>query len=703
MNNQTNVGQFLPEGVSNVIWRIVGNDESPLTRETTTRLIERTIRKHVKHVPATTRDHAIALVHGWFEFHGDKGWIKEDIRESAAQLIVDGIREALSIQNGIANHETAFCAVGSIQPDVAIDMISSSWSREELDKFTNYAFKTLETLNEKDAVLNPSRVESFGIGGVRASVEDVPTRERLKTYWRFKDYDWYLYSSVANMIEFLVTLNPQHFYTLVRTIDNPVIQLRAARCMIDRYGDADHYMPLQWITDKSSDSLVALAIVHILDRVNRLDSDLRWDTEGGRAQDNLDPSASCLLEHTVERLGKLEPTIGAKWVVELLINSTSTLNASGHSEKSRRVEQVEELCQQQFERLVRRYWSDELLAEFRDGLYLTPLVPRTLPLAQVAYDVRESEPERSTEIARLILDTHEQQITESLEDDKGFFYDLSSWLQLDRVNSLGLALVLSDKELDLPKWVLDRCRALPLSVWDAEADYGRFLNAENVAQFRFLVALHAIQMLPDVGRVLDPKSALTLAETLWMHSQFAGRHISRFDCSDVAAFAVRVAVHFGKPSDEWVLNQAENSGVGPHPLLTLIHQRMSDTDERIELDDRHQALFYSELRRIASGRFRDVRGLEPTDLYYLGELWLLLEADEEAKATAMAMLSFPQRQLTRAHKILALKLLAFSSSRQGLAPAEEDRVGVLYSELWTPYTPAEERDTRQQVDDLLGT
>ena len=701
MESQTNAGHFLPEGVNDAIWRIIGNDESPLARETTSLLIEQTIRKHAKHVPSATRDHAIAVVHGWFEFHGDKGWIKEDIRESVAQLIVDGIRQALSTQYGIGNHETAFCAVGSIQPDVAMDIISSSWSHEELDTFIRYAFKTLETLCEKDAVLNPDRVESFGISGVRASIDVIPTRERLETYWRLKDYDWYLYSSVANMIEFLVMLNPEHFYTLVQTIDHPVIQLRAARCITDRYADADHHMPLQWLTNKSTDSLVALAIVHILDRVNRLDSDLRWDTERGREQDNLDPSASCLLENTVERLGKLEPTKGAKWVVELLNNGISALNASGRNEKPRRVEQVEELCQQQLERLVRQYWSDELLDEFRDGLCLTPLVPRTLPLVQVAYDVRESDPERSDEIARLILDAHEQQITESLEGERGFFYNLSYWPQRDRVDSLGLALILSDKELDLPEWVSERCRALPLSVWDAEEDYRCFLNAENVAQFRFLVALHAIQKLADVGRTLDPASALTLAENFWMHSQFAGRHIRRSEGSDVAAFAARVAVHLGKPSDDWVLDQAENPGVGPLTLLALIHQRMSGADERIEMDDRHQALFDSELRRIASSRFRDVKGLEPTDLYHLGELWLLLEAADEAKATAMATVSLPQRQLTRAHKVLALQLLAFSSSKQGLAHEEENMIAALYSELWASYTPTEERNKRQQIDYLL--
>ena len=711
MESQTNAGQFLPEEIRNIIWRIIGNDESPLTRETTSRLIERTIRRHAEHVPSSTQDYAISVVHGWFEFHGDKAWIKENVRESVAHLIIDGIRQALSTQAGIDNHETAFCAVGSIQPAVAMDMIISSWSHEELDTFIDYSLKTLESLCEKDAVLNPDRIEQLGFSGARASLGAIRSEERLETYLRLKDYDWYLYSSVANMIEFLVKLNPEHFDTLVQMTDHPVVHLRAARSAIDGCASTDTEAPLRWLTDNPTDSLIALALIHILDKVNRLDSDRRWDTERDREQDTTDPSASYLLESTVEQLSRLEPTRCGQWIAELLSHGISALNASGQDEKPHRVEQLEDLCTQQLENLVRDSWSDELVDVFRDGLCLAPLVPRTLPLAQAAFDARDSEPERAAEIARLILDAHEQQITESLDGDRGFFYNLSYWPQLDWVKSLGGALVLSDEKLDLPKWVMEKCRALPLSVWDVEEDYTSFLNAERVAQFRFLVALYAIQMLENVGRTADPAASLALAESFWKHCQFAGRHITLFEGSEVSAFAARIAVQLGRPGNDWVLDQAGNPGVGPRAFWALIHQQMSNGTDYSKLQDIYQLTFIAELLRIASIRFGDPRQLELTELYHLGELWLLLDdvddkakvtpMADEARATAMAIVSFPQRQLTRAHKILALKLLAFASSKKRLPPEEESRIETLYGELWTSYTSTEERAERQQVDDLL--
>ena len=712
MGSQTNSVHSLPEGMSNIIWRIIGSSESPLTRETTSRLIEQTIRSHAKDAPASMQDYAISVVYGWFEFHGDKGWIKEDMRESVAHLIIGGVRQALSTQAGIDNHETAFCAVGSIRPDLAMNIIRASWSREELESFVSYALRTLGKLCEKHAILDPDRIERLGVSGARASMRAIQSGETLKTYWSMKDHEWWLHSSVASMIALLVKLKPELFYTLVRETDDPVVHLWAAHCATDVQTLTDEDSALQWLTNDPDDSLVALAMVHILDSVNELDSHRRLDTEKGHKQDALDPSASDLLECGVEQVSRLEPLRRAHWVVELLNHGTSALNASGWDEKPPRVEHLEELCTKQLECLARSFWSDELVDVFRTGLCLTPLVPRTLPLAQVAFDVRETHPERSAGIARLILDTHEQQIVESLEGDRGFFYNLRFWQDTDRVNSLAIALVLYDVELDVQEWVAGKCRALPLSVWDFEEDHQRFFNAEKVAQFRFLVALYAIQMFERVGRTVDPADALALAEDFWKHCQFTGRHIPSFDGSEVSALAARVAVHLGKPTNDWVLDQAGNPGISPHALWALIHQRVSDDTDYLKVKDIHLLTFMAELHHIASARFGDPRGLGPTELYYLGKLWLLLgEVDdedmlasvaEEAKTTAMVLLaSYTQRQLSRAHSVLALKLLTFASTKQRLPLETENKLVELYRDLWTSYTPTEERIERQQIDDVL--
>ena len=502
------------------------------------------------------------------------------------------------------------------------------------------------------------------------------------------------------MVELLMKLNRDYFYTMIEKIDHPIVHLSAARCYIHMDADANLRTPLQWLNQGSTDPMVALAIVHILDNVNRLDSDLWRGPQ--HEEDTVDIERSALLDDMVERLSELEPVNRAQWTIELISYSASILNASGGDEKPTRIKQIEELCCEQLKHLALWYWSDELVEIFRFGMSDSPRTPRVLPLAQLAYDIRESRPERSAQIVRLILDTHEQQIADSLNDDRGFYYNLRYWDHQDWVNGLAIALVLSNGELDLLDWVSEKCRALPMSAWDAEEDHGRFLNAEKVAQFRFIVALHAIQMLEEVGRVIEPDRALALAENFWLHCQFVERHIVRFNGSDVSAFAARVAVHLGRPSDGWLLDQAGNPGVSPRAIWALIHQQMPSDAGRVQLLDIYQLTFLAELRRIIAIRFGDVKALDLTELYYLGELCLLLEASEQAEATAVAMDSYPVRFLSRPHKVMALKLLAFASSRRmPLTPESEDRLESLYSELWTSYNPDEEQTDRQYIDALL--
>ena len=485
MERPNNLDHSLPREVEKVVWRIVGNDESPLKQETTSRLIERTVRKFAKHLPSVRQDNAIAVVHGWFEFHEEKGWLKEDMRETVAYMIADGVMDALTTQTGFNNSEIAFCAVGSIQPDVAVNIIGSAFSNQELDAFVDYAFNTLETLCDKDAVLEADRHMRFEGGKTKVSLNHEKGGSRLENLLRLRDYEyrWRLNSSVANMVEFLVRLNPQHFYTLVERIDDPLMHLRAARNVIDQYTSSGQHRPSQWLTNGSTDALVALAIIHILWDVNSLDSEFRRNTEHGRERDDLEPTIFGLLSSMVEQLEKLEPVARARWVCELLSSGISVLQARGGSEKPARVKQLEELCIKQLERLVQQSWSEELLDEFRIGMCLTPLVPRTLPLAYVAFNVRETEATQSGEIAQLILDAHLHQVAEILDRKDSFYYDMSRWSCRDWVDSLGISLLLSDEEFDLAEWISEGCRALPLSAWDAEEDYERFLIAERVAQF----------------------------------------------------------------------------------------------------------------------------------------------------------------------------------------------------------------------------
>lgn len=703
MDRNISVALSLPQELANNIWRIIGNDESPLQQETTLRLIEGTIRKYAKYLPSAQQDQAIAVVHAWFEFHGEKGCLKEDMKEPVAHLIIDGIKNTLLTQPESGNHETAFCAVGSIEPDMAFNIIRCSWANRETEEFANYAFKVLENLCNKDAVLNPDRHMRLEGAKSKASLNEnvIQGEGRLQTLLRLRDYDWWLHSSVANMIELLVKLNPDYFYTLIEKVDNPVIHLRAARCLTVQYTASDCRRPLQWLTNTSSDALIALGIVHILEVVNKLDSDFRLNIERRSEQDDLELTASCLLSDMVDQLDKLEPISRARWIGELLDSGISALNSLGRGEKSRRVEQIEGLCVQQIKRLVHQSWSEALLDKFRVGMCLTPLVPRILPLAQAALDVRNTYPERSAEIARMLLDTFVEQIAEKLDGTGTFFYDLTYWTYCDWVNGLGIALVLSDKEVSLPEWVSVGCRALPLSAWDAEENFQRFLRAERVAQFRFRVAFCAIQVRNDIYHAVDSASALALAEDLWTHCQFVRLYLRPVENSDVAEYAARVAILLGEPSNEWVLRQASNDGVAPRTLWALIDQEVSNGLQRPGLHGGRQLLDFSELRRIAFSRFGDVRGLGLTELYYLGKLWFLLGAVDEARETAMAIVSLPQQNLNRTHKIIALKLLAFAASARRIGPEAEKEIASLYRNLWSSYTSVEEREERRQIDELL--
>lgn len=703
MDGNVSSGLRLPEAVSDIVWRIVGNIASPLNREATHRLIERTIRKYAEHLPSDVQDQAIAEVTGWFDFHEDKAWLKEDVREVVGRLTVYGMKDALSGQRGIENHETALCAIGAIEPDIAMKAIGECWSSEEVEAFVKYAFQALETLCDKDAVINPDRVMHLSMGNTRASLNDERRENRLEALWELRDDDWWLYGSVANTVELLVKLSSDHFYTLVDSIDNQLIHLRAARCVTDQYAVSDVHVPLQWLDDRSTDSMVALTAVHVLESINRLDSDHRWRNERDGEQGDIDPKASRLLSDLIERIEELEPVVCARWVCELLNYGIFALNAQSGGKQPPRVEQLEELCKLQLNRLVRQSWSGELATTLRAGLCLNPLTPRILPLAQVALDMREEQPARSAEIAHLILETHEQQITDTFRRNDGFYYHPDLWTNRDWVCALAIALLLSQESVDLPEWVSQKCRMLPLSAWDAEEDYRRFLESDMLAQFRFLVALHAVQMFTDVGRPDDPVAILTLADDLWSHCQFVGRYIPmKLAGPSVAAYAARVAIALGEPSDEWILEQAGNAGVEPSTLWAMLDQELPDGTRRIDLQDDREAPIVAELRRIASDRFGNVRGLDPTELFFLGHLWLLLEADREAEETAMAIVSFPDRRLQRGHRIIALKLLAFAASKRSLAPEAERRASVLYSQLWSSHsTLTGERDERQQVDELL--
>ena len=322
-------------------------------------------------------------------------------------------------------------------------------------------------------------------------------------------------------------------------------------------------------------------------------------------------------------------------------------------------------------------------------------------MAEIAWELRDVEPARAAEIAGTALDEHERQITAEMERDH-VFLEWHDWDHREWLTCLGIALAMSCNEIDLPHWVRSRCHALPLSVWDAEENYSAFSSADRVVQHRFLVALHAIPILKLLEHPADPASVRALAETLWAHSSFAERHLhGHADTSIVVEYAARYAIEDGAPTDAWLLEQVRNSGLPPRSLWALIDQRIQRNcrDDGKEAPDEEAIL--TEFARIASNRFGDGGGFNLEALRYWGLLWLLLGAVDEAEKTATAIFAFPLRAHDRGYKILALKLLARVARSRPLSPALAEFSASLYRQLWSSYTPGEERADRQQIDETL--
>ena len=690
----------LPTEARDAIWRIFGNGESPLTQRTTYDLIEPIIQGRV---PSHTKGQAISQIRGWFESQENERWLKEDMREAVAAMLLSSTRDALSFPNGIEDDETLFWAVGSVEPDVAKRVICSTWSSDEIDSFVSRMLVTLNMLCRKDAVLDANRYAGIGESNAKLSMSDVPHQRMLETFRDQQDNYWLLYTGVSNMVELLVRFKLEHFYALIASVDHPVVQSFAAQCVIEASLTSDPSGPPQWISESSPDALVALAIAHTLNNVNSIELDLRKGAEPAKTPDDIEETVSSLLSSLVNRLAAIEPVGCARWIAELLNYGASTLTSHSQGEKPRRLEQLEKACVQLVARLVCQSGSNELLAELRVGFCLTPLTPRTLPLAEVVWEIREAQPERAAEISRMVIDTHEEVIAEALAGNRTLFYSATSWQDGDWLIGLGVALALSYDDFDPSEWVSRQCQALPLSVWDAEENPVGFRIADKVAQLRFLVVLHAAQTLRDAGRGLDPAEICTLVEKLWAHCHFAELHVSGQPVgSETSEYAARVAVELANPSDVWVLEQARKPDVNPRTLWALIDQRVSRKPKETGTGAQQDEMVTEELRGLASARFSNLRGFGLEELHYLGQLWILLDAPEQAEETAMAMIALQKpNRLRRIYDVLALKLLAFSASKQGSAPWIKKEIAVLYRQLWSSFTPAEERTLRQEVDSLL--
>ena len=158
----------------------------------------------------------------------------------------------------------------------------------------------------------------------------------------------------------------------------------------------------------------------------------------------------------------------------------------------------------------------------------------TRHVARAAREVSGVEPKQAGTLARSTLNEVERHVAEELERGHLFLIP-SDWHDREWIAELGAALALSSDELDLTDWVSTRCRALPLSVWDAEESRQTFRAADRAAQIWLLVALHAVASMKLIDLAVNPAEVRALAEIVWSHCYFTGLHLlDTREASDVA-------------------------------------------------------------------------------------------------------------------------------------------------------------------------
>ena len=191
------------------------------------------------------------------------------LKEPVAEMIIDGIRVELSGTSGIGNHDTAFWAMGSINPDLAASIIRSSWSPEQMDSFARYAVDTLERLHGQGEIFDPKHVVGRNAQRARAHSVEVADDDLLRSfhvgsYIAFEAHRS-MYPGIPSVVHLLLALKPEMLPELVGRMPDRLLQSLAAFCVGGIPATSDHRKPLQWITDSSPRALIALTILHVLE------------------------------------------------------------------------------------------------------------------------------------------------------------------------------------------------------------------------------------------------------------------------------------------------------------------------------------------------------------------------------------------------------------------------------------------------------
>ena len=618
------------------------------------------------------------------------------MRDPVAKIIIEGIREGLLATNGIENHDTAFWAMGSIRSDLSAPIIRASWSPRQVERFATYALHTLENLHEKGTIIDPRHIVGPDIWGATAHPHEMGHDDPLRTFHVGPDtvYEAYrlMYPGIPSVVDLLLELKPEMLPELVNKIQNHLLQSLATSLLAGIRATSDYRQPLTWITDTSSTALIALAILHTLEIVHDRDIASRTSTNSGAAETAASKAVSDPIADLVSSLAALGPARSTWWAFELL-NYTSF----GPDQERPTADLVEQRCTQLLENNVANHWSDEVIHELQDGLRRARLEPRGKSIADIAWGIRDTEPAKASRISAIILREHERRMSKALEDTLQLPYLPGRWNYNDWLIALGAAVVIHHNDLDPMDWVREKCSALPLSAWDADEDDGAFRAADRVARTQLTVGLYAVQLLKEAGLALDRCKLLAFAEKVWGHADFVRQYSESLGEDSVTTeLAARVAAAFGEPGQAWVLQQADTPAVDPQILWTLLDE-MKRQGNPVAHD-----WTWNQIRHIASARYLNSVQANPQSAPHLANLWVLLDAPEEAAKTAQILRTFLLSNADRSQAIPILKMLAFAESKGRLGNDLVDVSRSLYDNLWEKHTPQEEVQAKKELDCLLG-
>ena len=684
------------EQISKIAWRVVGTTESPIRKPPDlTKLIDGLARKYV---PGSERKRVIETINGWYETRdgrpslaeGNKGKVHEWVLRGAAQRLLEAKPE---------QKDTLFWAMGAVDTEEAVETIRASWRPEQIDKFVEYAISALKVLCEKSDVLDPSRAAGFKADRGKVYADPKYKEERIKTVYISERYQpsaiyWGLYAGVAKVILLTMMLRPDQFPQLVESADHPTVQGWALFIQC-QYHRTDPSQALDWLKGKPSEPLTAIAIVHTLKNVQELAWEAQHQGRNQREGEELHGTASQLLSCLVNQLAQFEPAQSVRWLSELYENRVLILGMNRRTSEYDPGEYLEEHCVDEMTELVRRNWDSGLRAALKSEAPWGAITQQNLPLGTIAQKIHIDYPDRSAEIARIVIEKHRQRMGEIVENNEGIHYTLTDSRAVKWMRGLGAALAIALPESESPMdWAITQCSRLPLTAWDADEAPRKFRVADEVAQTQLAVAFYAVLASYETGVIVEPETVRRLAERAWQHCHFVGQQQAyRLEEPELEELAARVAVALGKPGEEWLVTQAKNSKIGPRGLWGMV-------DAYIE--NHGHPILANELSRTITARYRNSKVGEISTFRYLAMIWQRLESADAALETAEAMMEYHRRTMEREDYLTVMGLLILAARQKGSTSKTKRDMRTLYDHLWTSHTPREEIETKEIAGILLA-